>query len=165
MIAPDLPSDGAGRRNQPAAPRELVEVFDDDIGIHDDLAIVCYQRRQLLHRVDARIFVVALARRQRGRDQFDLVDQAEFDRDNAHLAGEWRGRGECEFHRVFLYGKEVFLFPSWPGKSAKRVFALDAPPIHALSCCHAVKTWMPGTSPGMTRMAPTHSAAPRSSSC
>jgi hypothetical protein len=37
---------------------------------------------------------------------------------------------------------------SWPGKSAKRVFALDDPAIHVLT---QRKTWMPGTSPGMTK--------------
>jgi hypothetical protein len=36
---------------------------------------------------------------------------------------------------------------SWPGKSAKRVFALDVPAIHVL---RQTKTWMPGTWPGMT---------------
>src|SRR4029077_17673874 len=37
----------------------------------------------------------------------------------------------------------------WPGESAKRVFALAFRPF--TSCCSDVlKTWMPGTSPGMT---------------
>src|SRR5205814_5702099 len=89
---------GAGRRDQLAAAGEVVEVFDDDIGVHDDVAIVCYQRRQFFHGVDARIFVVGLARHHGSGDEFDFVDQAEFDRGNAHLAGEWRGRGERKFH-------------------------------------------------------------------
>jgi hypothetical protein len=38
---------------------------------------------------------------------------------------------------------------SWPGKSAKRVFALDVPAIYVF--CHATKkTGMPGARPGMT---------------
>ena len=45
-----------------------------------------------------RIFVIGLARHDGGRHEFDLVDQAEFDRGDAHLAGEWRGGGEGEFH-------------------------------------------------------------------
>jgi hypothetical protein len=39
---------------------------------------------------------------------------------------------------------------SWPGKSAKRVFALDDPAIHAFVAKKESKTWMPGTRPGMT---------------
>jgi len=39
--------------------------------------------------------------------------------------------------------------PSWPGKSAKRVFALDVRPSTS-SFSLKVKTWMPGTGPGMT---------------
>ena len=35
------------------------------------------------------------------------------------------------------------------GKSAKRVFALDVPAIHVFFVT-PTKTWMPGTSPGMT---------------
>ena len=77
---------------------EFVEVLDDDIGIDNDLAIVQDQRRQFLHRIDAGIFIVGRARHDGRRDQFDLVHQPEFDRGNAHLAGEWRGRGECKFH-------------------------------------------------------------------
>jgi len=38
---------------------------------------------------------------------------------------------------------------SWPGKSAKRVFALDVTAIHVF-CDATKKTWMPGTRPGMT---------------
>jgi hypothetical protein len=40
--------------------------------------------------------------------------------------------------------------PSWPGKSAKRVFALDDPAIHALFVSAPDGTWMAGTSPAMT---------------
>src|SRR5439155_15505685 len=117
MIALDLPPEGAGRRNQFSAAGEVVEIFDDDIGVHDDLAIVCYQRRQFFHRVDARIFVVGLARHHGSGEKFDSIDQAEFDRGNAHLAGEWRGRGKCEFHGMsFREGKASYL-PSWPGLS------------------------------------------------
>src|SRR5437868_6151128 len=145
MIALDLPPEGAGRRDQLAAAGEVVEVFDDDIGVHDDVAIVCYQRRQFFHGVDARIFVVGLARHHGSGDEFDFVDQAEFDRGNAHLAGEWRGRGECEFHGVSFKESKAFLF--W-------VMAGLVPAIHVfLSCCDVVKTWMPGTSPRMTSFA------------
>ena len=38
---------------------------------------------------------------------------------------------------------------SWPGKSAKRVFALDIPAIHAFVSGQG-RTWMPATSAGMT---------------
>jgi hypothetical protein len=41
------------------------------------------------------------------------------------------------------------LKPSWPGKSAKRVFTLDVPAIHVF-LSQEPETWMPGTSPGMT---------------
>src|SRR5450755_1727321 len=41
---------------------------------------------------------------------------------------------------------------SWPGRSAKRVFALDVPAIHVFPLDGVSKTWMPGTtSPGMTK--------------
>ena len=39
---------------------------------------------------------------------------------------------------------------SWPGKSAKRVFALDVPAIHVSTKLRHSKPWMPGTRPGMT---------------
>jgi hypothetical protein len=38
---------------------------------------------------------------------------------------------------------------SWPGKSAKRGFALDVPAIHVLNGRER-KTWMPASSAGMT---------------
>jgi hypothetical protein len=38
--------------------------------------------------------------------------------------------------------------PSWRGRSAKRVFALDVPAIYVFLA--EAKTWMPGTRPGMT---------------
>ena len=42
--------------------------------------------------------------------------------------------------------------PSCPGRSAKRVFALDVPGIHVLNLTKSKKTWMAGTSPVMTAM-------------
>ena len=48
-----------------------------------------------------------------------------------------------------ISSRETILSPSWPGKSAKRVFALDVPAIHVFLVT-STKTWMPGTSPGMT---------------
>jgi hypothetical protein len=39
---------------------------------------------------------------------------------------------------------------SWPGRSAKRVFALDVPAIHVFPVAEFFKTWMPGIKPGMT---------------
>jgi hypothetical protein len=44
----------------------------------------------------------------------------------------------------------VEMEPSCPAKSAKRVFALDVPAIHVFAFRHYLKTWMPGTGPGMT---------------
>jgi hypothetical protein len=45
------------------------------------------------------------------------------------------------------------LVPSWPGESAKRVFALDDPAIHAFCVpCEESRTWMRGTSPRMTML-------------
>jgi hypothetical protein len=44
---------------------------------------------------------------------------------------------------------------SWPGESAKRVFALDVPAIHALFRKKEVKskTWMPGIADKFTQSA------------
>ena len=47
-------------------------------------------------------------------------------------------------------GLRSLTLSSWPGESAKRVFALDVPAIHVLA--FETKTWMPGTRPGMTSM-------------
>ena len=44
-----------------------------------------------------RIFLVGLARRDRGRHELDLVDQAELDRGDAHLAGKRRGGEKVSF--------------------------------------------------------------------
>ena len=62
MVALDLPFDGAGRRDQLSAAGEFIEIFDDDIGIENDIAIVEDQHRQFFHRIDQRIFFVELAR-------------------------------------------------------------------------------------------------------
>src|ERR1700730_9937888 len=102
MFALDLPARLAGRRDQLSANAESIEIFDDDVGIDDDIAIVEDQRRQFFQGRDLRVRVIGLARRDRGRDELDVVDQAEFDRGNAHLAGEWRGGGEGEFHGMSL---------------------------------------------------------------
>src|SRR5258708_40277752 len=96
MTALDLPARGAGRRDQFSAASEFIEIFDDDVGIDDDTAIVEDQRRQFFQGRDLRVRVIGLARRDRGRDELDVVDQAEFDRGNANLTGAWRGRGEGE---------------------------------------------------------------------
>src|SRR6266404_3733286 len=48
---------------------------------------------------------------------------------------------------------KMSLFSSWPGKSAKRVFALGDPAIHVFLAAAAIRTWMPGTRPGMTSFA------------
>ena len=88
MIALDLPSIGTGCRDQLSAAGEFVEIFDDDVGIEDDVAIVEDQHRQLLQWRDLRIFLIGLTRRDRGGSEFDLVDQAGLDRGDAHLAGE-----------------------------------------------------------------------------
>jgi hypothetical protein len=40
MVALDLPSGGSGSRDQLAAAGEFVEIFDDDVGIEDDVAVV-----------------------------------------------------------------------------------------------------------------------------
>jgi hypothetical protein len=42
---------------------------------------------------------------------------------------------------------------SWPGKSAKRVFALDVPAIDVFKH-EEHETWRPGTKPGMKREYP-----------
>src|SRR6266566_2121710 len=115
MIALDLPSQGAGSRDQLSTAGEFVEIFDNDIGIDDDVAIVENKRRQLLQRIHLRIFIVGLARHDGGRNEFYSVDQPKLDRGDAHLAGKGRGGGECEFH--FLKSFEGFS-PSWSGKSA-----------------------------------------------
>src|SRR5216684_4854791 len=61
-----------------------------------------------------------------------------------------------------------FVFSSWPGIAVRRTASLPlarsrpkdgvasarlCPGHPRLPCCYAVKTWMPGTSPGMTRLA------------
>jgi hypothetical protein len=56
------------------AAGELVEIFDDDVGIEDRFAGIEDQDRQLLQRRDARILVVRRAGRDGGRNEFDLVD-------------------------------------------------------------------------------------------
>src|SRR6185437_8013934 len=106
MIALDLPLGSTRGWNELAAAGEFVEIFNDHIGIDDDIAVVQNQRRQFFQRVDLRIVVVGCSRRQRGRDEFDSVDQAKFDRRNTYLAGKWRGGGVCEFHGDVL-GKDL----------------------------------------------------------
>src|SRR5712675_468004 len=51
MIALDFPPDGTGRRDQLSAASQFVEIFDDDVGIDDDVAIVQDQRRQFFQRI------------------------------------------------------------------------------------------------------------------
>src|SRR5438105_7763496 len=87
------------------------------------------------HGVDARIFVVGLARHHGSGDEFDFVDQAKFDRGNAHLAGEWRGRGECEFHGVSFKESKAFLF--W-------VMAGLVPAIHVFLAATSLRRGCPG---------------------
>src|SRR5205807_2884629 len=90
--------------------------FDDDVGVQNHIAVIRDQHRQLLQRRDPRIVLVGLPRcNGRGRE-FDLVDQPELDRGNAHLAGKGRGGGEGEFH--FEYPSMNRFIPSLRG--AKR---------------------------------------------
>src|SRR2546430_10144695 len=111
MVALDLPSFRTGGGDQLAAAGELVEIFDDDIGIEDDVAIVEDQHRQLLQRRDLRIFFVGLTRRDGRGGEFYSVDQAGLDRGDAHLSGERRGGGEGEFHAgSFLGGFSSYFF-------------------------------------------------------
>ena len=98
MVALQLPAVGAGGGDQLAAAGEFVEVFDDDVGIEDDVAIVEDQHRQLLQRRDLRIFLVGLTRRDGRGGEFYSVDQAGLDRGDADFSGERRGGGEGEFH-------------------------------------------------------------------
>ena len=52
---------------------------------------------------------------------------------------------------IDLQGHGIFHWRHGRAKSAKRVFAVDVPAIHVLSGIDVEKkTWMPGTSPGMT---------------
>src|SRR3954451_1033907 len=81
-----------------AAAGHLVEVFDDDVGVQNDIAVIGDQHRQLFQRRDLRIVLVGRARRDGCRRELDLVDQPKLDRGDAHLAGEGRGGGEGELH-------------------------------------------------------------------
>ena len=72
VLGLDLPSRRARCRNQFSAAGEVIEIFDDDIGVENDVAIVWDQHRQLLQRRDLRILVVGRARRHGGGDEFDL---------------------------------------------------------------------------------------------
>ena len=105
VIALHLPTRRAGGRDQLSAAGEFVEIFDDDVGIDDDIAIIQDQRRQLLQRIDFRVFVVWLTRYDGRRNELDLVDQPKLDRGDANLAGERRGRREGKFHFNFLRNK------------------------------------------------------------
>src|SRR5450631_979439 len=107
MIGLDLPAQRACGRDELAATGELIEIFDDDVGIENDLAIVEDQHRQLFQGRDLRILVIGLSRRDGGREELDTVDQAELDRRDAHLARERRGRGEGEFHRMSFADSRV----------------------------------------------------------
>ncbi|MDB5637986.1 MAG: hypothetical protein JWP51_2894 [Bradyrhizobium sp.] len=50
--------------------------------------------------------------------------------------------------RAFPNNSKMIRFSVMAGQ--KRVFALDVPAIHVFLAATLVKTWMPGTSPGMT---------------
>src|SRR5262249_25123604 len=115
------------------------EVFDDHIGIDDDIVIVQDQHRQFLQRVDLGIFVVRLARHHCCRRELDSVDPPKLDRGNTNLACKRRGRGEGEFHVM-------------PLESSLHRHGRACPGHPRLACGHILKTWMPGTSPGMTRL-------------
>ncbi|HMI16059.1 MAG TPA: hypothetical protein VK526_06830, partial [Bradyrhizobium sp.] len=60
-----------------------------------------------------------------------------------------QGCEEEGVRRAFPGGCQ-FLSTSWPGKSAKRVFALDDPAIRVFLRKTGSKTWITGTSPVMT---------------
>jgi hypothetical protein len=99
VIGLRFPARRSGCRDQFAAAGEIVEIFDDDVGIEDDVAIVEDQHRQFLQRIDvARVVIVRSARRHRGGNQFDLVDQSSLDRSNTHLARKRRGGREGQLH-------------------------------------------------------------------
>jgi hypothetical protein len=59
MIGLHLPALRTVSGDQLAAA-EFVEIFNDDVGIENDVAVVEDQDRQFLQRRDARIFVVGL---------------------------------------------------------------------------------------------------------
>src|SRR5439155_26417534 len=121
MVALDLPAQRAGCGNDLAAAGEFIEIFDNDVGIDDDIAILQDQRRQFFQRIQVRIFIVRLARHHGGRDEFDFVDQAELDRGDPHFAGKWRGRGEGEFHRVSLQDMRTADQPSLRAKRSNPI--------------------------------------------
>src|SRR5262249_34406256 len=73
-------------------------------------------------------------------DELDLVDQPEFDRGDAHLAGKGRGGGEGEFHLDISLTFVVLVMAG-----------LD-PAIHVV-LRRAIKTWMPRTSSAKPRFA------------
>ncbi len=66
------------RTRDQLAAGEFVEIFDDDVGIHDDLAVVEDQRGNLPQRTDvARIFFILGDGNGLDRNhEFDLVDEA-----------------------------------------------------------------------------------------
>src|SRR6266478_1814638 len=77
------------------------------------------------------------------QDQFEPVERSPF-QVTLPLQHQFVGDG----HRQALR-RRPGISASWPGKSAKRVFALDVPAIHVFGATGR-KTWMPGTRPGMT---------------
>jgi hypothetical protein len=117
MVALDLPALGAGGRDQFSAAGEFVEIFNDDVGIEDDIAIVQDQHRQLLQRRDLRIFLVGLTRRDGCGGELDLVDQAGLDRSDADFSRERRGGGEGEFHGGNSLGGFLLILPGHDDRS------------------------------------------------
>src|SRR4051794_20933831 len=102
MIAQNLPSRRTGCGDELSAAREAVQVFDDDAGVQEDISIVQDQYRKLLQRRDLRISIVALSGCDGCRDEFNPVDQPEFDGGDPYLAGERGTLRECEFHKSIL---------------------------------------------------------------
>jgi hypothetical protein len=144
MVALYLPARGPSGGNELSAAGDLVEIFHDHIGIEDNLAIVENEHRQLLHRRDARIFIIRRSRRDRGRHEFDSVDQAELDRRDAHLAGKRRGGREGEFHLDYSFKQIVSLvMAGHSGPKASLPLAYD-PAIHALLAAEPLRRGCPG---------------------
>src|SRR4029077_17109122 len=143
----------AGGRNKLSAARQFVEIFDDHVGVDDDIAIIKDKRRQRLQRVYFGVFVVRLARDDGRRNEFDLVDQPELDRGDANLAGKRRGGREGEFHGESSKNTLAAIQSSLRAKRSNpsgRKGRMDCF-VAALLAMTAARTWEVRASKGFTR--------------